>query len=1092
MGDGLPTYALHFDPTKYEILVDQIENIERVFKVRIELCKQFSEDQRWISFSLKITDTVRYGLIDKAKIYISSLTGEEEDEDTKTTTRMPRNYNTFEIKTIKENLDEIIRESQASIEFLGARVLINGSPDCCNRAVKKIEEILAPISPEKTQVGMAIQEHQHRGVDEGKDDSSYESENSRTSSRNNSDSVHDDVIRTSSDTLRAEYSDPDIDPLSKSDQGQGHTRSLPEGTYRTSIPLGSHNPTRLLTSTSSYDQLLEKSIKMGYSHHLFNQVWQKLGPNSHFNDVLKELIKTGPIGAVQSEQEESTSVLLSDTEYPTLKESMNMQPSKEFDHGLFSRGMSVSVPGEFETVYESISPKASLEDVSQLRHIVIDGSNVAMSHGNKEKFSCKGIEIAVNWFKARGHRDITVFVPKWRKEVARTDNPIINQEILHKLDQENILVYTPSRRIGGKRVVCYDDRYIIKLASECDGIVVSNDNYRDLQNEAPEYRKVIEERLLMYSFVNVNGESRFMPPDDPLGRHGPCLDNFLRKTPTIPEQRPPNCPYGKKCTYGNKCKYYHPERGNQPHRSVTERIASEAATNIKLAKEQKSRQAGDVPEIQLPDSESPSLKQTSRFNRLQPAKKTALMRTTSVIEQPVTSNRDLADSMKTMSLTDSDRERIIKEKAYNEKLKNISKQIDEQDKLPDHWSKVSENAPVPKKPLALTSGHLTLAKKLSDEGQSNESSGKQSPLGSGLTPRSSGSPQGKPQDGHAKLGRQLSLTGSEDPRLKKRQHHPQSRPMAPSPVYDEERHHSYPLDIHQVRPPTQVVRPIGRQLSTGTRPPVLGHHLGPFVTREMLPEHAQLTQMSSDPHAYGKAQPHAKQINPRMLRQNSTSDPQIAQMDDTKGMIPHSSYGLHQGVHSQARSSWPYAMDNKNIYNPQPPYTQGQGNIVYGAGGYNQYTGDYQQAQSYMSHPGNQPQVHQLTPQPQYGGVHYPGGLLPQEGHYSHVHNIPSTQQSHMFQHQQQQEPHILIQSSAKGPIGIGGATSSGSQMTQSQMPTLSYDESDDIKPTDTRYNTYLHLCGIFQEKDVRKVMNKYPHELDAKKICSYLISMNP
>lgn len=37
---------------------------------------------------------------------------------------------------------------------------------------------------------------------------------------------------------------------------------------------------------------------------------------------------------------------------------------------------------------------------------------------------------------------------------------------------------------------------------------------------------------------------RFMPPDDPLGRHGPTLDNFLRKTPRIPKKQP--CPYGKK------------------------------------------------------------------------------------------------------------------------------------------------------------------------------------------------------------------------------------------------------------------------------------------------------------------------------------------------------------------------------------------------------------------------------------------------------------------------------------------------------------------------------------------------------------------
>ena len=36
-----------------------------------------------------------------------------------------------------------------------------------------------------------------------------------------------------------------------------------------------------------------------------------------------------------------------------------------------------------------------------------------------------------------------------------------------------------------------------------------------------------------------------MPPDDPLGRHGPSLDNFLRKKPLTAEHRKQPCPYGK-------------------------------------------------------------------------------------------------------------------------------------------------------------------------------------------------------------------------------------------------------------------------------------------------------------------------------------------------------------------------------------------------------------------------------------------------------------------------------------------------------------------------------------------------------------------
>ncbi|KAJ0066505.1 hypothetical protein NL108_013965, partial [Boleophthalmus pectinirostris] len=160
-------------------------------------------------------------------------------------------------------------------------------------------------------------------------------------------------------------------------------------------------------------------------------------------------------------------------------------------------------------------------------------------HGNKEIFSCRGIQLAVNFFLDRGHNDIKVFVPTWRKEQPRAVAPITDQRILTELENRGILVFTPSRHVRGKRVVCYDDRYIVQVASESEAVIVSNDTYRDLQGEKPEWKKCIEERLLMYSFVN----DRFMPPDDPLGRHGPTLDNFLRKKPLPIEQKRQLCPY---------------------------------------------------------------------------------------------------------------------------------------------------------------------------------------------------------------------------------------------------------------------------------------------------------------------------------------------------------------------------------------------------------------------------------------------------------------------------------------------------------------------------------------------------------------------
>ena len=215
-----------------------------------------------------------------------------------------------------------------------------------------------------------------------------------------------------------------------------------------------------------------------------------------------------------------------------------------------------------------------------LRPIVIDGSNVAMSHGNPVgTFSCRGIQICVDWFKARGHKNITAFVPKWRKEASKVEVPISGQKLLEELEKKEELVFTPSRQVNGKRIVCHDDKYILNLAAQQDAIVVSNDNYRELINEKPEYKKVIEERILMYSFVN----DSFMPPDDPLGKNGPSLDTFLKlKSVTGPASGMESkaCPYKEKCTYGNKCKFFHPERGNVPHKSVTEQLKERSSKQI--------------------------------------------------------------------------------------------------------------------------------------------------------------------------------------------------------------------------------------------------------------------------------------------------------------------------------------------------------------------------------------------------------------------------------------------------------------------------------------------------------------------------------
>ncbi|XP_044931966.1 NEDD4-binding protein 1 isoform X2 [Mustela nigripes] len=132
---------------------------------------------------------------------------------------------------------------------------------------------------------------------------------------------------------------------------------------------------------------------------------------------------------------------------------------------------------------------------TDLKHIVIDGSNVAITHGLKKFFSCRGIAIAVEYFWKLGNRNITVFVPQWR---TRRDPNVTEQHFLTQLQELGILSLTPARMVFGERIASHDDR------------------------------------LLQYTFVG----DIFMVPDDPLGRSGPRLEDFLRKEVFLRDMQP--------------------------------------------------------------------------------------------------------------------------------------------------------------------------------------------------------------------------------------------------------------------------------------------------------------------------------------------------------------------------------------------------------------------------------------------------------------------------------------------------------------------------------------------------------------------------
>lgn len=92
-----------------------------------------------------------------------------------------------------------------------------------------------------------------------------------------------------------------------------------------------------------------------------------------------------------------------------------------------------------------------------------------------------------------------------------------------------VLNFSIEKRIFVSRNKCifpffFLSRYILEYATKCNGIIISNDQFKDLYQEKPEWRETIENQILPPTFVG----DHLMFPDDPLGRNGPKLDTFLR------------------------------------------------------------------------------------------------------------------------------------------------------------------------------------------------------------------------------------------------------------------------------------------------------------------------------------------------------------------------------------------------------------------------------------------------------------------------------------------------------------------------------------------------------------------------------------
>ncbi|XP_065570224.1 uncharacterized protein LOC136033360 [Artemia franciscana] len=161
-----------------------------------------------------------------------------------------------------------------------------------------------------------------------------------------------------------------------------------------------------------------------------------------------------------------------------------------------------------------------------LREVVIDGANVAYRYSrreNRERLDLEGVQLVYNYFIERGHKVSVVFTNTLFNRLSKDPK-------MGEIFKAKAVVFTPHiNQEGFNQVVLDDDRFIIQLAAQKQGVIITGDFFRDslsyaIDNHFTDWVDTITLRLLIPTFAT--GIVLFDPL--PYGPQGPPLSAILK------------------------------------------------------------------------------------------------------------------------------------------------------------------------------------------------------------------------------------------------------------------------------------------------------------------------------------------------------------------------------------------------------------------------------------------------------------------------------------------------------------------------------------------------------------------------------------
>uniref|UniRef100_A0A182RAR8 RNase_Zc3h12a domain-containing protein n=1 Tax=Anopheles funestus TaxID=62324 RepID=A0A182RAR8_ANOFN len=134
---------------------------------------------------------------------------------------------------------------------------------------------------------------------------------------------------------------------------------------------------------------------------------------------------------------------------------------------------------------------------AERRIVLLDACNISHTSSRLPRFKTELLSKAIQFFVERGHAVHAIF-PRFHLYTRQWDNA----DRLKGLYRKNYIVPTPCKEFPNPKSQVYDDRILMAIAAKFNCAVVSNDMFRDVASEHPDWRQVANNQCIPFRWGN--------------------------------------------------------------------------------------------------------------------------------------------------------------------------------------------------------------------------------------------------------------------------------------------------------------------------------------------------------------------------------------------------------------------------------------------------------------------------------------------------------------------------------------------------------------------------------------------------------------